>query len=238
MSAFRKNLVSWHRITRVCAFLVIFACTWDTAIAQAPKAPYASFDQAILTGSGNTINATQIPVVTATGVVVYVNATLQFNVDANGNLTLASGYPQISPAPTLLTAGFKAGKYVGPTTILGGKAIINVTGPGVTDGGATMWSVSTPTGADPNTYPGSATWYVGPLANNPNASRIMKAGITSTALSYGIGGNPNTSGYNWAPGNLIGVSQTGNTITFFSFSNRGDSSIPLDQITYTLSPTP
>ncbi|HEY4260670.1 MAG TPA: hypothetical protein VGM98_10930, partial [Schlesneria sp.] len=91
--------------------------------AQGPQPPYAQFQYASLTGSANTITATQIPVITAGGVVVYENLSLQFNVDANGNLTIAPGFPQIIPAPTILTSSFKTGSYAGPSTILGGKAL-------------------------------------------------------------------------------------------------------------------
>lgn len=223
--------------------VMILAAAWvSVAMAQTPKPPYALFDQATLTGSGNTITATQIPVVTATGAVVYLSATLQFNVDANGGLTMATGYPQIAAAPTLITGGFKAGTYVGPSTILGGKAIITVTGPGVTDGGATLWTLTTGSGADGATYPSSASWYAGPTANNPNANRLSKANVTSTALSYGVGSSQATTlpGVRfWGQNTLIGASQVGNTITFYSFTYSGqlDSNTPQDQITYTLAPT-
>ena len=156
-----------------------------------------------------------------------------------GNLTLASGYPQVSQAPTLLTSGFKAGTYVGPSSIAGGKALITVSGPGVTDGGATMWSLSTAAGASSSTYPISATWYAGPIASNPNAARLSKAGVTSAAYSYGtVGGS---TGYcTWSNNALIGASQIGNTLTLVSFSVGGcsDTNVPSDTITYTLVPTP
>jgi hypothetical protein len=230
---------------RIATFIICFTgVSVSIAAAQTPKPPYALFDQATLTGSGNTITATQIPVVTATGAVVYLSATLQFNVDANGNLTLSTGYPQVSAAPTLITGGFKAGTYVGPSTILGGKAIITVTGPGVTDGGATLWSLSTGTGADPSTYPSSATWYAGPIASNPLAARLSKANIASTAYSYGVGSSEpagsSVPGYpNWGSNTLIGVSQVGNTITIvsFTYNSQTDYNTPQSQITYTLAPT-
>ena len=94
------------------------------AAAQTQQPPYALLQQATLTGSGNTITATQIPVVTASGVVVYVNAAIQFNVDANGNLTVAPGFPQMTAAPSTIVSNFKAGRYVGPSNVLGGKAAL------------------------------------------------------------------------------------------------------------------
>jgi hypothetical protein len=75
------------------------------------------------------------------------------------------------------------------------------------------------------------------------AARLRKVNITSTAWTFGIsgggiafscGGSPF---FNWGNGSIIGVSQTGNTITIASFTNNGfDSASPVDQITYTLAP--
>ncbi len=222
---------------------VVLTATVFVVHAQGPQPPYALFQYSSLTGSGNTITATQIPVVTATGVTVYENLTLQFNADANGNLSIASGFPQIIPAPTLITSGFKAGTYVGPSTVLSGGMIINVSGPGVTDGGATQWTLSAASGANSCTTPDTATWYVGPLASSPWAARLEAAHITSTAWSYGLASSPNCNSTtppqglpsgNWGSP-LIGVSQAGNTLTIASFSfGTSDYGTPQSQITYTL----
>ncbi|MGD1070795.1 MAG: hypothetical protein ABSB15_11695 [Bryobacteraceae bacterium] len=221
---------------RIGACLILLAAC--ALVGQAQTAPYALFQSASLTGSGNTITATGIPVVIAPNLTVYVNLNLQFNVDVNGNLTISQGYPQIIPAPTILSSGFKAGTYAGPGSILGGKALITVSGPGVTDGGATEWSLSSAAGADPCTYPYSATWYVGPIANNPYAAWLKSDGITSTAYSYGVGSASNSNGCSnsvWYLDALIGVSQVGNTITIVSFGDQGgQSNSPEGQITYTL----
>jgi hypothetical protein len=164
---------------------------------------------------------------------------MQFNVDANGVLTMSPGFPQASASPPLITSNFVAGRYVGPSSIFQGKAVINVAGPGLTDGGATEWSLSAASGADSSTYPSSATWYVGPIANSPLATRLASAKITSTAWSYGVAGSQYGSAY-WRANTLIGVSQIGNTITFVSFSgaSSSDSNTPVDQITFTLAPAP
>lgn len=219
------------RATRLGALLTILTGGWAmTALAQTPTPPYALFQNASLTGSGNTINATRIPVVTAAGVTVYLNLTLQFNVDANGNLSVASGFPQVAPAPALLTSSLKAGNYVGPPTYLSGKGLITLTGPGVTDGGATVWTISASQGADNGTTPNSASVYVGPIQSNPYASRITAAGITSTVWNYGI-----ANGYGYYKNSLVGVSQVGNTLTIANFSAyNGDAKTPVDQITYTI----
>jgi len=226
---------------RTLVFLLAAICVL-TAAAQTQQPPYALLQQATLTGSGNTITATQIPVVTASGVVVYVNAAIQFNVDANGNLTVAPGFPQMTAAPSTIVSNFKAGRYVGPSNVLGGKAAIVIAGPGVTSGGATMWTLSVAPGADPNTYPSTGTWYVGPASNDPSAARVTKAGITSTSLSYGVAssqasGTQVTDYYDWGGNTLIGISQVSNTITIYSFTQSGsDYGTSRSQITYTLAP--
>ena len=208
------------------------------AQSAATTAPNAMFQFSTLTGTGGTLTATLVPVVTSTGAIVYKNVTLQFNVDASGNLTLATGFPQVGPSPTPIVSSFSAGHYVGPSTIYNGTMNINVSGPGITAGGATEWTLAAGTGANCNTYPGTATWYVGPLATSPLAARLSKAGITSTAWSYGVASQGSClQSYNWYTDTLIGVSQVGNAITIVSFTyDNVDQNVPRDQITYTLAP--
>jgi hypothetical protein len=67
-------------------------------------------------------------------------------------------------------------------------------------------------------------------------SRLKAAGITSTAWSYGVIGSSGCAvdSSDWYPRSLVGLSQTGNTLTIVSFTSGGsDSSTPRDQITYT-----
>jgi hypothetical protein len=92
-----------------------------------------------------------------------------------------------------------------PSTILNGKGAIDIVGPGVADGGAALYSLASAPGADPCTYPNTATWFVGPIANNPLvAARLNKVGITSTAWSYGIGNGGGCAV--WGNNNLLGFS--------------------------------
>jgi hypothetical protein len=204
----------------------------EVAQAATTVAPYSLFEYSALTGSGNTVTASYVPVTLANGTTIYKNLTIEFAVDSSGNLTIATGYPIVTAAPTLLVTSFAAGTYLGPSS--DSNYTITVAGPGVTSGGATEWSFATPSGANYATYPGTGTWYVGPLTSNPLYSRLKAAGITSTAWSYGV----STSYYdytNWPTNGLIGVSQIGNTITFVSFTNSNgvDRSTPYDSITYT-----
>ncbi len=133
-----------------------------------------------------------------------------------------------------MTGSGKAGNYVGPSTLFNGQGYVTVSGPGVTGGGATTWSLSAANGAYQTTL-SSATWFVGPIANNPLAARIGKAGITSTAWSYGVCGGAGVN-HSWYGGGLIGVSQTGNALTIanFTLGSSSDSSMPKDQVTFTL----
>jgi hypothetical protein len=237
MTVFCSSLNLWRRSARLAAFVIVLAAAW-VAGARAQTPPYALFQYSTITGSGNTITATQLPVVTTSGT-VYQNVTLLFDVDASGNLTLAPGYPEVVKSPRPFTANFVPGTYVGPSTILSGKAIITVSGPSVGPGGITEWSLSAPTGADPCSYPSSAVWYAVPaLANSPLAARLSKAGITSTAVQYGVGGSQcSTDGYDWEQNTLLGFSQTsGTTLAISSYTYDGvtDYNTARDTITYTL----
>jgi hypothetical protein len=225
------------------AYRLICAALWTgVALAQSGSpTPGPQFQYAALTGSGNTITLTRVPVITASGQTVYQDVTLQFDNDGNGNITLTSGFPMFALSPSLQVSSFQPGKYAGPVTMLNGNSFITVSGPGVVNGGSTAWSAATISGADPCTVPVSATWYVGPIDNNPMSARLKKANITSTAWSYGISGNGiafscgGSLSFHWSNGSIIGVSQTGNSITFASFTNNSfDQASPVDQVTYTL----
>jgi hypothetical protein len=116
-------------------------------------------------------------------------------------------------------------------------AVVNVSGPGVTTGGATEWSLSAASGANVCTYPFSATWNVGPLASSPIAARLKSAGIISIAWSYGVATAPSCAGSNWDNNGLIGLSQLGNTLTIVSFrSGASDFATPQGTIVSTLKP--
>src|SRR5450432_2814425 len=162
---------------------------------------------------------------------------------SNGNVAVlglrfrGSAFTSIPPttgatSQVVPTFAFKTGRYFTPSTILAGKGAIDITGPGVTDGGATLFSLAAAPGGDRCSYPSTATWFVGPIANNPWAARLSKVGITSAAFSYGVGNG--TSGCPWGTNDLLGFSQIGNTLTIARFTIVGDFAAPVDQITYTL----
>jgi hypothetical protein len=239
MNSIGMRLNFRRRFARLAAIVLTSTAAWlSPAVAQtsepaATTPPYALFQYATLTGSNNTINATWLPVVSSTGTTSYVNVTLQFKVSASGALILELGYPKVVPAPTPLVSSFIAGNYVGPSNILSGNAMVTVAGPGITIDGSTEWSLATSSGANGCTYPDSATWYVGPIANSPLAARLQAAGITSTDWSYGVGDSP--CGGEWPANSLLGFSQIGNSLTIVNFTQSGkDYPMPVDQIVYTL----
>lgn len=220
--------------------IAVVGCLEVSASAQQQGGSFAGpqMQYATIVGSGNTITATQVPVVTDTGV-VYQDLILQFDNDAYGGLTMTSGFPVSAPSPQLQTASFQQGNYKTASTVLGGKGLIAVSGPGVTVGGATAWSLSTRDGADGCTYPRTVVWYVGPIESSPIAARLKKAGITSKFWSYGItGGGGCLYQDAWGGNNIVGLSQIGNTLTIATFSGNGSANAdhpePIDQLTFTL----
>lgn len=207
------------------------------AIAASPT-PY--LQDSTIVGSGGTITATDVPVQTSAGSLVYKDVTIQLNAATNGNLTIAPGYPKVVNAISPILNNFVAGHYVGPPTLGSGKFLVTVNGPGVSAGGATAWSLTPSSGAYCGTYPQSVTWYTGPIASNPLAVRLKKAGISSSFYSYGIVGfNPacaaGSYGY-FESGALVGISQIEGSLTIVSFTYGGDSPVPLSEITYSLLP--
>jgi hypothetical protein len=251
MSVSHRNPYSWRQAARLATLMMAltFFVAAEAVVARAQSkdsaspqpttstTPEAEFQYSTITGSGNTVLATRVPAVNSTGQTVYWDVTLLFDVASDGSLTLDPAYPQIVQSPNLITSHFQPGNYVGPSNILGGQALITVSGPGVGPGGTTEWTLAASPGAASCTYPSTATWYVGSLASNPLSARLKKAGITSTAYSYGTGGSEDCY-TDWETDALLGFSQVGNTITIYTFSADGtiDYNTPKDQITYTLIP--
>jgi hypothetical protein len=174
--------------------------------------PYAEFQNSTLTGTTNTINVSNLPVVTSTGSIIYDNVTVLFDVAANGALTVAS--TQITAAPSVDVDSFEASAY----QAAGAGETMVVSGPGITNGGSTEWSLaSTDIGCE-NQY--SAAWYVGPIKSSPYYTRIKAAGVPLAGFSYGIGGS-NCPSSTWGANSLLGFSQTGGQMSIVSFTNNG-----------------
>jgi hypothetical protein len=233
MTAPCKSVDVRYRIARTAslAAVIVVVCA---LVVSAQTTPSALFQNSTLTSTTNTINVTQLPVVTSSGI-SYFNLTIPFDVSiTDGKITITPGTPQQTAAPRPLVSGFKAGNYQGPST--DSSFLITVSGPGVGSGGTTEWSLLTSSGANGYTYPSSANWYVGPLnSNNPMYPRLKAAGITSTAYSYGTsnGSDGAFQGEYWANKSLLGFAQTGSGLTIVSFTYDGhDYSTPQSQITY------
>jgi hypothetical protein len=190
--------------------------------------PRAELENSVITSTTNTVNAVRVPVLNSEGVVSYDDITFTVEVNDDGVVTFGPT-SVITSAPIIQTDHFVPGTYAGP----GGSPTIAVTGPGVVSGGATEWS-SAQSGTTCSA-PGSATWYVGPISDNPLYSRLKKAGISSTAYSYGILGTYCGGPAWWFGGSILGFSQTGKSLTIVSFTYDGtDQSTPGAQITYTM----
>jgi hypothetical protein len=214
----------------ICSVLVIpFAGKAQNTEATAPAAPVILPQYSSITSTDGTIQASRLPV-TYNGKTYYVDLTLALTaeVSTKGVVTIAAT-PTSVPSPILIVDNFKAGTYVGPSTVLGGKAIIVVSGPSPLPNGGTAWTLASAPDSNVDTYPGMAVWYVESIANNPLASRIEAAKITSPDYAYGVG-----SGGLWCNDSLLGFSQVGNTLSISEFSDCGDNETPIDTITYTL----
>ena len=118
--------------------------------------------------------------------------------------------------------------------------VYSVTGPGVGPGGATAWSLTfLSQGQNFPCILDSVTWYTDPGPNNPEATRLQAAGITTTAYSFGLSGGSSCAGSAFSNGALVGVAHTGSGIAISSFSSftsskPADSSTPTS--TWTLTP--
>src|SRR4051812_37282748 len=134
-----------HRNLTTCFSLMrtIVLAAGFCALALPQPAPGPKFQYASLTGSGNSIVVSRVPVITASGQTMYQDIILQFDTDADGNLTITASSPSVTPSPSLLISSFEAGKYAGPRTVASGKASISVSGPGVAPGGSNVWSSNT-----------------------------------------------------------------------------------------------
>jgi hypothetical protein len=228
-------------LTKSAAVLIgLSTCAAGSALAATPTI-YAQ--DATITGSGDVVTATRIPVQTSTGSILYYDVTTTFGVTSAGALSVLS--TTISPSASPIISNFQAGTYASPAGSYTWTDLLS--GPNVGSGGTTVWGFSASGGAYPAcSYPYSATWYTGPISSNPLASRITAAGITSTDYSYGVTGSlvEGCAGaaayfniYNGVPA-LIGASQTGDSLTIVGFTDTSgkDHSTPVAEITYTLSP--
>lgn len=233
MKTFYSRLNLRHRVVRLvmlaASLFTLCVAAASVGLAQSTT-PHAIFENSTLSGSGNAVNVTQLPVVKSDGTIVYLDLVVQFDVAGDGTPTVSAGFPQIVPSPQTIADRFRAGTYAGVDS---GADVIIVSGPGVTPNGATVWSLAWVGGAGCAT-PYIATWYdVGTGINNsPIYGRLKGAGVTSTQFGqfdqFGTGAG-NCGGPNWLSNSLLGFSQTGNQLSIVSFTKNGvDQSLPVD----------
>jgi hypothetical protein len=234
-----------RRIAPLVAFVVILATAWvvfahaqtqGNASQQPPTTtPEALFQDSTLTATTNTINATWLPVVTSTGKILYDDVTIQFAVADDGTLSVSS--LQQNPSKKAIIDGFRSGTYLGPDD---STELIQVNGPGIAPGGATMWSIEPAKGYNGYLCPSDAQWWVGPIQQSPYWARIKKAGVPLKDYYYGVGTANTDQGcaYNgdWRQDSLLGFYMTSNgTMVISSFTNNSkDYSYVLDSKTYCL----
>ena len=204
---------------------------------------------ATITGAGDTVTTSRIPVQTSTGSIIYYDVTTVYGVTSKGVLSILS--TTIKPSPNLIISNFQPGTYTAPGTF---DWTERLSGPGVASGGATAWSFSVTGGSNKNCgVPTTATWYTGPVSGNPYYARIKAASIVTTAYGgFGIAGqqyeNCSFGGshvlsheFGIADGvpALLGAVQTGGSLAISSFTdtNGKDHKSAVNALTFTLSKT-
>lgn len=177
-----------------------------------------------VTGIGNSVLMTRVPVKSSTGVVSYHDITIQFDISANGTPSLTSGYPQFVLSPPLIINNFLAGNYLDS---FGNKYL--VAGPGVLSGGRTKWTLNwvPPVG---KTGALDLTWATGPITGSPFQGTLNYWSITNPAYSRsvvgtstgGTGGYPNPPFNAYYSNRAFGAWQTGNQLEIHNFASGGN----------------
>ena len=167
-------------------------------------------------GAGDTITVTRVPVRDANGTIKYKIITIRFRVDANGNPTLAPGFPKVKAAPPLIPYTFISGTYKRSN---GCK--YTVSSPGVLPSGRTSWAITkSPHSTCNDTF--DASWVTGPITGHPHQAKLKNAGITYSGYSWGNVGQSDYVSigefpFGWDAGYIIGAEQTGNQLTLHLF---------------------
>lgn len=185
---------------------------------QAWAQPRAFFQSGTPAGLDNKITVTRVPVRNSAGAIRYYDVALTFSVDAAGRLTLNNAATRITPSPELVVGAFRPGIYTQGSF----SCEYEVGAPGVAGGGRVTGALggSLDCSSDLN-----VSWVTGPIAGHPNESALRAAGITFQGYAWGVVGEADGAWSNWNPGDLVGVIQSGQTLTIRNFGddNREDS---------------
>ena len=237
------------------------ACALLLALPAAAQDATTRLQDAQLVARGDTITITRLPIRTAAGT-IYRDVTIELHVDAQGRVTLATDAAGRAvaagmPAPALPTRASGRQHQVALQSVPSGQPIELPQQPSapITFQTFTAGTYSAPDGSlldvqnrgmdlihhvpawslrSDNAAITAATWYSGPPFLNPRSTRLKRAQITSTQYAYGT--SDAGSGAVFGNGALIGVKQSGPTLTIVSFHHGccTDEPEPVSQLTYTL----
>ena len=174
--------------------------------------PDMLLQSANVSGSGNTLNVTRVPVRDSTGKITYKDIELSFDVSNTGVVTLGAGSPVVTTSPSLNVAAFRAGIYKDSL-----NRHVQVSGPSVLAGGRTGWTMNW---IDPGAGAYfNATWATGAVTGHPNGTTLTAFGITTTTYSWGVIGSNNGFLANWFAAYVFGAAQLGDVLTLHYFHN-------------------
>lgn len=192
-------------------------------------APAMFLDQASISGVGNKLKATRVPVRDAANKVRYYDIEMNFQINSLGAPVLAPSNPIISLSPNLIVGKFIAGKYKD-----GAGNVYTVTGPGAAPGGRATWNIqlskqcSSGCGFDEL----SGSWTTGAIAGHPIQPILTEQGITTSTYSWGIVTEDSVFQSQNCSGDAIGFIQSGNQIAMNGYCAH--TAIPTDVVTLNL----
>ena len=179
--------------------------------------PTSFLQYGVISGQGQTITLTRIPVTNARGAVSYYDGSISFIVAPTGTLGTNPTVTFI-PSPTLTTAQFQPGRYYAASPFSPYYALGTVSS-GVGAGGRTVWTWAEDGGAQSATAPAQAVWQtVSPPADI--VARLAAAHVPNNfAYAYGTSALASTYGYTFYNNGLLAAEQTANAITLISYTN-------------------
>jgi hypothetical protein len=176
-------------------------------------------DLGVISGAGNTVNMSRVPVRTSTGSILYKDIVIKFDVGATGTVALSAGFPTVTSSVALSTGNFRAGNY---KDTLG--HVYGVQGPAALSGGRTKWTLAwVPPAGKTGSF--NLTWATGAVTGHPFEGVLKRYGITASTYSWGLVGQEatGTAGWvnppfgGWATDYAFGAWQTGDQLELHVF---------------------